>query len=184
MNILGLTNQAIAMVNGFMDRLIVLILNWSAPDTLNIPSTFDHYNLYCNFYGQDTTLNLIASLTDTFFNIEAGFIGEMWVTAVYSDPAGESEPSNIIINESLPISINENQLENEMNIFFDKRNQEVVIENGDGISRINIFNCQGKLIKSNKTILNKINIENYPTGLYIVEIVKNNQEIIRHKIIK
>ena len=64
------------------------------------------------------------------------------------------------------------------------KNQEIIIKDSEDISMINIINSQGKLINSEKIIRNKINIEYLQTGLYIIETIKKNQEVIRHKIIK
>ena len=156
---------------------------WTTPDTNFTNSTLEYYNLYYYSYNTlDTTI--LTNTTDTYFNMQIGIMGEIWVTAVYSNPDGESEPSNIIINEDLPISVEENQLENELNILYDNINQKIKIVNGKDISRINIFNNQGKLIETEKRINESINIDHLRKGLYIIEIIKDNQEAIRQKIIK
>lgn len=156
---------------------------WTAPDTNSTNSTFEYYDLYYYSYGTQDT-NILTTTTDLFFDMEIGIMGEIWVTAVYSNPDGESLPSNIIINEDLPISVNENHLQNELNIFYDNKNQEIKITNGESVSQIKIYNCQGELINSNKSNRTKINIENFSTGLYIIEIINNDQNFIRQKIIK
>ena len=158
--------------------------NWTTPDTSSTTSNLDYYNLYYNAFLPDTTLYLYATLTDTFYNVEDGFIGEMWVTAVYSNPDGESLPSNIEFNPALPISVGENITSSEILIFFDKNRQEINIKNGADISIIKLYDNQGKLIKSQKSINDKMNIENLQTGLYIIEIFRDNQAVIRQKIIK
>ncbi|HPR57068.1 MAG TPA: T9SS type A sorting domain-containing protein [Bacteroidales bacterium] len=156
---------------------------WSAPDTSSTTSTLEYYNLYYYpFLTRDTVI--LTTTTDLYVDMEIGIIGKIWVTAVYSNPDGESGPSNIIINYDLPISVDENQLQNELNIFYDYKNQEIKIKNGEDIAQINIFNCQGKLIASNTTISDKISIANLPGGFYLIEIIKNNQDSFRHKIIK
>ncbi len=156
---------------------------WTIPDTNSTNSSLDYYNLYYYSYGtQDTTI--LATTTDTYFEMQIGIIGEIWVTAMYSNPIGESEPSNIIINEDLPISVEEINLKNELNILYDIENQKIIIVNGKDISKINIFNSQGKLIKSEKGITERINIDHLQKGLYIIEVLSKNQEVEKLKIIK
>lgn len=157
--------------------------SWNAPDTNATNSTLAHYNLYYYSWGSQDTV-VLTSTTDLQFDMEIGIIGEIWVTAVYSDPDGESEPSNIIINDDLPISVNEYDLQNEPDIFYDNQNQEIIIKNRNKVSRINIYNCNGELMISTKTIRSKINIEHFTAGLFIVELILADQDVIRHKIIK
>jgi hypothetical protein len=52
-------------------------------------------------------IELVAHTTETSLEMEFGVSGIVWVTAVYSNPERESEPSNIQINENLPISLQE-----------------------------------------------------------------------------
>lgn len=156
---------------------------WTTPDTNSTGSTFEYYNLYYYSYAPQDTI-ILTTTTDLYFDMQIGIMGEIWVTAVYSNPDGESVPSNIIINEDLPISINENHLQNELNIFYDKRTQEIKIINGERISQMNIYNSQGELTNSNNSNMNKINIGSFPTGFYIIEIINNDQNVIRQKIIK
>ena len=156
---------------------------WTVPDTNSTNSTLDYYKLYYYSYGtEDTTI--LTTTTNTDFDMEIGIMGEIWVTAVYFNPVGESEPSNIIINSDLPISVEENPAQNGLDILYDIKNQEIIIINGNDISGVNIFNGQGKLIKSENTFSDRISISNLQKGLYIVEILSGNQVIKRRKIIK
>jgi len=156
--------------------------SWTSPDTNSTSSTLEYYNLYYSHDPQSTMI--LTTTTDLYFDMEIGILGEIWVTAVYSNPHGESAPSNIIKNEDLPISVNEIPSQDKLNIYYDNTTQEIKIINGESISQINIFNCRGELISSNKTNMNRINIKNLTTGLYIIEITNNDQNVIRQKIIK
>lgn len=158
--------------------------SWTVADINSTNAVFDHYNLYYyNYWGsQDTTI--LASTTEAFIEMEIGIMGELWITAVYSNPIGESEPSNIEINSDLPISIDENLPVNNINVFYDKNHQEIRIKNGEDISHLNVFDSQGKLVKSESSNKSSIKMNYLPQGLYIVEIHMNNQETIREKIIK
>lgn len=154
---------------------------WSSPDTNTTNSTLEYYNLY--YYSYDTYDTIIlTTTTNLYVDIQIGIIGEIWVTGVYSDPDGESGPSNTVINEDLPISVNE-ILQDDLRILYDNINKELLIDKVESVSKLNIYNCQGEMIYSEKPTSNKINIESYSTGLYIIEIINNDQEVIRRKII-
>ncbi len=156
---------------------------WTVPDTNSTTATLECYNLYYKSSMTGETC-LLTTTTELYCELEVGILGEVWVTAVYSKPDGESMPSNVIINEDLPLAVNELQLQNELNIFYDYKTQEIKITNGESISKINIYDSQGKLITTNQSSVNKISVERFPTGLYIVEVINNNQTVVRQKIIK
>lgn len=158
--------------------------SWSEPDTSATSSTLDHYNLYFNEYGPDTTLHLFAAVSDTFYNVEAGFIGEMWVTAAYTNPGGESEPSNIVINTDLPISVEENLPVKEPAVIYEMIPDVIRIANVDDIRKINFYDGRGRLIKSTLPVSDRIYTGDFQHGLYIVEVFTWNQEKIRMKFIK
>lgn len=157
--------------------------SWHAPDLNSTNSTLKHYNIYFSHNSNGENSHIITTTTNSFISERGIIVGYVWVTAVYTNPEGESEPSNIESNFDIPISVNENHLQNELNVFYDNKNQEIVI-NDDDISQINIINCNGVLINSYKTITNNINIEYLPKGFYIIVLLKNNQEVIRYKIVK
>jgi hypothetical protein len=159
--------------------------NWSPPDTSTTEATLDHYNLYYNQYWYpDTTLVLYCSVQDTFFTVENGFMGEMWVTAVYSGPQGESGPSNIIINPDLPISVDQTGLPAKKLLSFDSNLQIVRIDQSDKISSIKLYDSLGKLIKSYEPSLNIISVNQLVHGLYVIEIHDNNNRTEQLKFIR
>jgi len=134
--------------------------SWSVPDTNSISSALEYYNLYYNDYWSSGT-TVLASVTDTIFEMEIGIMGEIWVTAVYSNPDGESDPSNSIINDDLPISVNEILSPNNLIVYYNNKFQEIIIRNGEGVTNYNLFDSQGKLIKSQRLTNDRINDEKY-----------------------
>jgi hypothetical protein len=95
--------------------------SWNAPDTAGLTTQLEFYRIYYQMYFmQDSTPIIIAEVNETFHNMEIGILGKIWVTAVYSNPDGESEPSNIIINDDLPISIEEQNNTNQFQIIYDR----------------------------------------------------------------
>lgn len=156
---------------------------WDAPDTTTTNAILDHYNIYYYNYGTFDTI-IMASLPELYYEDEFGAIGEMWITAVYTNPEGESGPSNIAVNEDLPISVPEYKLTTENAIQYDQITQEIIITNEEKIGEINLYDNQGKTIITTKPVTHKICIENLPSGLYIVELITKDSKIIRQKIIK
>lgn len=160
------------------------LFSWSPPDTSSANATFEHYKLYYYSYPpvQDTTI--LTTTTDTYFQMEIGILGEVWVTAVYSNPDGESPPSNIVVNEELPIAVQDNPLRDKLNILYDNLNQQITVTNPGDVSRINIFNMQGGLIISETKVNERIGISHLPEGLYVIELNSKDQTVTRLKIIK
>jgi hypothetical protein len=157
--------------------------SWAAPNTTTTNATLDHYNIYYyNYWTHDTTI--IASTSELYYELEFGPIGEMWITAVYTNPEGESGPSNIVINDGLPISISEYKSATKITIQYDQTTQEITITNGEKIGKINLYDSEGKTMTSTTPVNNKICIENLPSGLYIVELITKDSKVIRQKIIK
>ncbi len=126
---------------------------------------------------------IIATLTDTTYQVEIGIIGETWVTAVYSNPDGTSGPSNVVISSDLPISVESINRNDEIRIIYDNNSEMIKINNAKSISYIYLFDINGRMIKSVTHLVNEISLSDLPTGMYIIEIRAGN-DIIRKKIIK
>ncbi|MFH1118683.1 MAG: T9SS type A sorting domain-containing protein [Bacteroidota bacterium] len=159
--------------------------NWSPPDTSSTEATLDHYSLYYNQYWYpDTTLILYSTVQDTFFTVEDGFIGEMWVTAVYTNPQGESEPSNVIINPDLPISVERAIVADKRLIRYDSKQQLIKIIHSKEITSINLFDCRGILVHSYQPSVETISLNHLEHGLYIIKLQGVNSILAEQKIIK
>jgi hypothetical protein len=156
--------------------------SWSAPDTSTSNANLEYYNLYYNPYSQDTLI--LVSTTESYFDMEIGIMGEIWVTAVYTNPDGESEPSEILINEDLPIGIDENSEVDKALVYYDNKLQVIFVKNTKAISKINVYDIQGQLIQSKISKNNTIGFGQFPNGLYLVEIYLDNQKVLRRKIVK
>lgn len=152
---------------------------WSPPDTTTTTATLDHYNLYHNDYS---TTQLITSVTDTFYIIAEGYIGYLWVTAVYTNPNGESDSSNVVQNDDLPISIKGEQTSDEpfnFNIFQNK----IIIPGNYQITSLNLFDLTGKTVLSALPCINEIDIKNISKGIYILDVKTTNQKTYRKKVV-
>jgi len=157
--------------------------SWEEPDLSLTNATLDHYVIYYVSDYDPTTFNIIATTTNTSYEMEIGIMGVVWVTAVYTEPDGESQASNTVENHDLPISIEQTMKSNKNFAYYDKNNELLRIQVPDKIFQIKIFTSSGALVQR---LYNQkqINMSSYPTGLYIVEILLNNQEPMRYKIIK
>jgi len=153
---------------------------WQAP-TATTTATLDHYNIY----GKDNN-QIRFSETETGVShwSEAAPMGEFWVTAVYSNPTGESLPSNVIIGWSaLPTSNNLVQSITK-NIIYSNIEQTVTVNSNKTVIKINLINANGRIIKSIQNPSKTTSISELPKGFYIVEVYCENNDILRQKIIK
>jgi hypothetical protein len=156
---------------------------WDDPSANSTVANLENYKLYYfDFFSRDTII--LATPVETYFDMEIGIIGEMWVTAVYSNPDGESEPSEILVNDDLPISIEENPGMEKIVVYYDNSFQEIRIENVEAVSEINIYNVQGQLVQSHQSTKSSVNVELLAKGLYVIEVLFGNQEVVRRKVIK
>ncbi|HQV53737.1 MAG: T9SS type A sorting domain-containing protein [Flavobacteriales bacterium] len=157
--------------------------SWSAPDTSSTSATLEYYELhYYSYVTMDTVI--LTTTTEMSFAMEIAIIGEVWVTATYVDPDGGSGPSNIIINNSLPISVEESQSQKPLSVSYDNVSQELFITNTNALDRVNIYDDQGRLMISEGSSKDKLNIADLVKGIYVIELVLNNNETVRQKIIK
>ena len=153
--------------------------NWSPPDTSSTPATLDHYNIYHNDFS---STNLVASVTDTFYITVNGYIGYLWVTAVYTNPAGESDSSNVILNEDLPIGYNEKPAMADVfqvNVFQDR----LSITSEKTILYLNIADLNGKIIITKESGFNETSLRSLNSGVYILNIRTVDNLNFRKKII-
>ena len=160
--------------------------NWDAPGS-DTEATLKGYNVY-GYFGDYKDgmeipfheISIIAQTTDTYLQMEFGS-GVVWVTAVYSDPEGESEPSNIVVSGDLPLDIKEVKIHN---IFFtyNKQKNGIEIKGIENIASFRIFRLDGIEIPISDTS-DFINTNSMEKGVYIIKIVTKYGGEISDKII-
>jgi hypothetical protein len=156
---------------------------WVCPDTSGTDSQLDYYNIYYyDYFSGDTSI--IASVGEVNIEMVIGIIGEVWVTAVYSNPEGESSPSNKIINEDLPMSIDENAMNGELDFYYNQINQTINFSDPSQIKEIKIIDIQGKTLKLLRYPEEKVSLNDLITGCYFIEVITKNSNSFREKIIK
>jgi hypothetical protein len=154
--------------------------SWQAP-TETTTATFDHYNIYGKYENQ-----IVFSATETTISHWAQIppLGDFWVTAVYTNPSGESLPSNVVTGwEVLPTSNSKVQSIIE-NIIFSSIEQTLMVNSNKTIMKMNLINSNGRLIKCIQNPSRITNISELPKGFYIVEVYCKNTDVLRQKIIK
>lgn len=159
--------------------------NWKAPDTLPVKAHLLNYRLYIqHIEPYDSSITCFATVSDTFYIVPQGFIGRMWVTAVYENPSGESDSSNNIISYTLPIGITKPVANISPKIWYDYSSSQVRVEEGVPAGEIHLYNVQGQLIKSG-VHTNVLPIAELPSGIYFIRAVFKDQTlVVRKKIMK
>ena len=153
---------------------------WSAPDTSLTDAIFEYYKIY-NVFNNDT--NLIQSLSDTSFTTTTPYEGKLFVMAVYANPAGKSERSNIVTCDGIPISTKEKDYKPEKTIYYNPETQRLRIESARTLKHIRIVNSSGQIIYNGKSIMPGIYIGNLKQGIYIIEITDQFNNTCSDKII-
>lgn len=128
--------------------------------------------------------SVIATTEDLQVEMLIGIIGKIWVTAVYSDPDGESPPSNSVENTDLPIGIDENQSSEGISFFYDPAGQSLHFSDPEQLSHINIINLQGITVKNSKHLSSDYSLTDLTPGCYFVKVYKNDGSYLLKKIIR
>ncbi len=154
---------------------------WEEPNFTEITASFDHYNIYMSdLEGNDITV--LGTTTETNFEMGIGIIGNVWITAVYIDPDSESEPSNISSNESLPLSIDEQNIDNINYIVYNRESKKILILDHKKVINIKVIDLNGKISKSYYDFNTELDLSELEEGVYVIEYTTNNT-IQRFKIL-
>jgi hypothetical protein len=162
--------------------------SWTPPDTSGIPEKLQYYKIHNinNFNGNIT----IDSTMDTTFCINAGYEGELFATAVYSNPYLESEPSNIIIQGGLPIQIKENDIINKDYIIYPNPNDgnfTLEFPNPENNQvQIIITDITGKIIIETTSTQEQYNYtgNELQSGIYLVTVKGDNGFNVSKMVVK
>jgi len=163
---------------------------WEAPDLSETETQLMGYNIY-QYYnpswiyydGMEIPFSegvIFAQTTEPYLQMEIGSIGAMWVTAVYSNPEGESELSNIVVNDALPISVKEIKAQNVF-LTYNKQKGGIEIECVENITSFSIFCLNGIKILLPE-ISDFIDTKNLEKGVYIIKITTKDGGVVSDKI--
>jgi hypothetical protein len=153
------------------------------PDPIYLNSYPDYFNIYYyDYYSGDTSIIATPQLPP--YEMLIGILGEVWVTAIYSNPYGESGPSNIVVNLDLPIIVEEIKNNENLVFFYDPESQFIRFKEPAQIKQIKIIDIQGKVIKLIQKPSSNISLADLTSGFYIVEAISGNSGVQRLKIFK
>ena len=156
---------------------------WEAPDLSETEAQLTGYKVYYEgMEGPFSEVVIIAQTTNTYLEMELGITGTTWVTAVYSNPEGESEPSNIASNDRLPIAIE--KVERPLfSMTYNKQKNGIEIDGIEDIAFLRIFRLDGSIVPVSTSDFHFIDIEGIEKGVYIVKIATKDTKIIIEKLV-
>ncbi|MCL2073545.1 MAG: T9SS type A sorting domain-containing protein [Marinilabiliaceae bacterium] len=163
---------------------------WEVPYLTETSAQLTGYNLYyyytdVYYEGMEIPIDnvvLVAHTTNNYLQMEVGIIGLLWVTAVYTEPEGESVHSNYEFNDDLPISIDKSEIPS-YSIVYNQQERAVEIFGIENIKSIAIYGLDGILLNSIDDCNNIIEMKNISQGVYIIKITTETGNIISDKIV-
>lgn len=141
-----------------------IIFSWNTPDTSGVSAILAGYRLY----KEDT---IFHTLSDTILEVTGPQIGKFYVTALYENPPGESDSSNIVIIDDLPIATKETQTEGKIEIGFDISQQQLIVKGYANAKTLSVFNLQGVRVLHTEKVPERLNLEGLPSGAYLAVVL-------------
>ena len=165
---------------------------WEAPDLSETEAQLTGYNIY-QYYSDEgyiemeipfSEAKIIAQTTDTYLQMEGTDRGITWVTAVYSDPEGESAPSNILFNfDPLPIAIKKVERQS-FSLTHNKQKNGIEVNGIENIVSLSILRLDGTaIIPVSTSDFHFIDTKNIEKGVYIVKITTKDAKAITEKMV-
>lgn len=159
---------------------------WEEPNLSETESQLIAYKLY--YYPSEQELEEIPfsegiMITQTVnLGHEGGgaLLGYSWVTALYSNPDGESAPSNTVCYFDLPVGVAKHEIKSH-SIIYNNQIKSIKIIGIEDIASIHVVDIFGRLITSSKT--NNLDIKHLNDGVYIIQITTSTNEMISEKLL-
>ena len=143
--------------------------NWDKPDLTSTNATLEFYTIYNEHEGNVVTVTVTQ---ETYYCIETGFEGILYVKATYSNPEGESEMSNIVEASGFALGIKSNDLSQDIKLIFDKEAGILKVDNNTKpVKNILLYDLNGRKILDNQNPNNYITTNKLTIGTYIVSVV-------------
>jgi len=175
------------------------VFGWELPELSGTDMQLAGYNVY--FYytkryyeGMEIPFSeakIIAYITDPYnpyLHTRCGDItdtGIAWVTAVYSNPEGESEPSNIVFspNAGIPIAIRKVE-QQPFSLTCNKQKNGIEIHGLENITSLRIFRLDGtEIAPGSASDFRFIDTKDLAKGVYVVRITTGEGGVISEKIV-
>lgn len=159
--------------------------SWVTPDTSATNASLSYYKVH---YTSDSTIGFsnfdtVFITTQNSLSVPIGIIGWVWVTAVYSNPDGESVSSNVEYNYTLPIGIPDKEIVNKSQIIFDHATYKLTVINSNTILRLRIVNSIGICSKEFNKVGADYLLNDLKKGMYIIEVQQKDHTKYYKKII-
>lgn len=133
--------------------------SWETPDTTNTPATLTGYRIY-----KDSVYFLATNNTGA--DTAGGYLAAFYVTAIYENPAGESDPSNVVVINNLPVSTHEAVDAPQIVIDFDLANQTLIIRGAEHARSLRVYDMRGVLVWNTEVVSEKLRLEGLEAGVF------------------
>ena len=134
---------------------------WQAPNTANTPATLTGYRIY-----KDDEFFLPT--TNTSADTAGAYIGSFCVTALYENPAGESDSSNVVVISDLPMATEEIDVDKRIHIRFNQSQQALIIQGAQYARALWVYNMQGAQVLFTDAVSTYLRLEGLAPGIYLV----------------
>ncbi len=136
------------------------IFSWNTPDTGGFSAILIGYKIY-----KENTI--FQTLSDTILEVTGPQLGKFYVTALYENPPGESDSSNIVTIDDLPIATKEPQAEGEIEIVFDISQQQLIVKGYANAKTLSLINLQGVQVLNIENVPERFSLHGLPPGAYL-----------------
>ena len=162
-------------------EVMELYLGWNAPEegSTGELQRFDVYRDNAVIATVEYEPMLHYLYTDT---ITIGAQAEYFIMAVYSD--GCEAPSEILIGEGIPYQLSEMDVEN-VSVYPNPAENQLNIA-AEGLQRIAVYNAMGQLVETKVADGNQfvLQVRDYASGLYTIQVVTANGVVTRSIIVQ
>lgn len=168
------------------DEVVVTILPLPTPPVLTVEDAYIVSSIELGNQWYHETGILTGETNDSLNWVEVGMNGEYWV--IYTDDNGCSVESDRIDNAIFitDVSIFEYQVELDVQLYPNPTNDILNIAFDESIDQLLLLTIDGRVI-SNETNLNaginQLSLARLPSGTYIIQIVKDEQVMVK-KVVK
>jgi len=154
----------------------LLTYTWDAPNTEGVTATLTGYNIYHEG-------NFITTVESSPFISTSAFDGSVYVTAVYSNPSGESGASNTFTID-VPLSNKEAESQSGFVLYPNPADKVVSLSNFSLLKSLTVVNMQGQVMMRLTSFDSTVDISRLPAGIYNVEMVDKTDRVYKSSFIK
>ncbi|NOQ70808.1 MAG: T9SS type A sorting domain-containing protein [Crocinitomix sp.] len=169
-----------------MDEVTVTVLSLPVPPVLTIEGIYIVSSIELGNQWYHETGILLGETNDSLNWIDVGMNGEYWV--IYTNEAGCSIESDRIGNSIFitQISIFEYQVELDVQLYPNPTTDVLNIAFDESLDQLILLTLDGKVIYNETNLnagVNQLSLADLPSGAYLIQIIKDDQVMVR-KVIK